>query len=115
MTPYLVLLALMLLPYLLGVHLLVVPGLFLFRRKGGKGELGTFFLFGAYSVPLSTLYTWGMFGEISQVALVVVATLSLYTGLIAATWLFFLQRRANRKDKPLNKSLNADAGKAGAG
>ena len=115
MTPYLALLALILLPFLLGVHLLVVPGLFVLRRRGGSGALATFVWFGAAGLPLSALYTWAALGELSRVALLIIGGLSLYTGLIAVAWLVLFQLSAKRKDQTLNKSLNSDAGKAGAG
>jgi len=115
MTPYLALLPLMLLPFLLGVHLLVVPGLFVLRRRGGSGALATFAWFGVVGLPLSALYTWSTFGELSRVALLIMGGLSLYTGLIAVAWLFLLQCGAKRNAQTLNKSLNSDAGKAGAG
>jgi len=115
MTSLLTLLTLMLLPFLLGVHLVVVPGLFVLRRRGRGGALTTFLWFGAAGLPLSALYTWAVFGELSRTALLIIGGLSLYTGLIAVAWLVFLQRSAKRKAQTLNKLLNSDAGKAGAG
>jgi hypothetical protein len=106
---------LLLLPFLLGVHLLVVPGLFVLRRRSVSGTLATFVWFGAAGLPLSALYTWAAFGELSPVALAIIVGLSLYTGLIAVAWLVLLQHSAKRKAQTLNKSLNSDAGKAGAG
>lgn len=114
MTPYLALLSLTLLPFLLGVNLLVTPGLFVLRRRGGSGALATFTRFGSAGLPLSALYTWATFGELSLVALLIIGGLSLYTGLIAVAWLVLLQRGARGKTQTLNKSLNSDAGKAGA-
>jgi hypothetical protein len=115
MIPYLTLLTLILLPYLLGVHLLVVPALFVFRRRFATGVLTAFLCSVAAGSPLSTLYVWAALGEFSNLSLVIIGALSLYTGLVAAIWLTLLEHRGNRKAKPLNKSLNSDAGKAGAG
>jgi hypothetical protein len=103
MTAYLVLLALILLPFLLGVHLLVVPGLFWLRRKINIGVLNTFLCFFAAGSLVAALYVWTVLGEYSGYFLMLTGLLSLYTGVVAVAWLAILERRSSPKNKPLNK------------
>jgi hypothetical protein len=103
MTAYLTLLALILMPYLLGVHVLVVMLLFIFRAERDSETFGTLLRFTAAALPLSALYVWAAFSQFSTVALALVGALALYTGVVAAMWRILLKRWAARKDKTLNK------------
>ena len=105
MTAYLTLLALILLPYFLGVHLLVVPLLFILRTARSSGNIATLIWFTGAALPLSALYVWGAFGHFSGVALAAIGALAFYTGLIAMIWRMLLNWWGAWKDKPINNTL----------
>ena len=105
MTAYLKLLALILLPYVLGVHVLVVPLVFILRAARRSGNIATLICFTGGALPLSAIYVWGAFGHFSGVALLAIGALALYTGLIAVIWRLLLNWWGAEKDKPINNTL----------
>ncbi|GAB4171388.1 MAG: hypothetical protein Kow0020_06070 [Wenzhouxiangellaceae bacterium] len=109
MTFYLTFLALTLLPFLLGVHRLVVPGLFWLRRRGVDRVLPAFAWFGMVGLALSACYTWAVLGGLSQLDWFISVCLSIYTGLIAVAWLVLLQRGSRRPSKPVMGPRNPDS------
>jgi len=102
---YIWLLGLILMPYLLGIHLLVVPALFLLRKKGKLRFALVLVGFSIASLPLACLYVWATIGAISIEIATVVGGLAFYTGVVAVGWLALLGQTSGGNGRPPNKSL----------